>query len=842
MKNSATLLALLAATLCTFSCMKETDFGTGSAPEGYYEEIITTVIPGGGTRTSFDNTTGVFSWSEGDQIAFHLSNGEYITAPINAETGKVRLYIPEGVTRDEFAVYPASTVVTDHAEKGDMQLALPDSYDISGALQSEYCPTTMLAVQDPESSTLRFNHAGGLVQLNLEVPAQTKIVKVEFPDRVVTGTIPVSADNTYYKLDLDDPEHNEEGGSEIDVTVSEDGLEEATSVRINVPVPSGTYNKVKITYNNGATDTWEYTKNSSFTLNRSGGKRLSPNQQEFTDAMDYFHIIGLANGSSVKLKCPLSEMYYSIDGRQTFNRYTSETTIPLDEGDIVWFYNTNGILSQRYYYQNAYNYNNRAQFSGTGSLEAAGLLVTLTNKNFDVTATPENLYPDMNYAYAMLFSNMTALKKVEELNMGAEYNMGEFCFYQMFSGCKSITTSPELPSMVVYTGAYQSMFENCTSLVAAPELPATTVYSLGYKTMFSKCTSLLTAPELPATTIGDRCYQSMFEQCTKLTTITSTLPATTIYYSAYEKMFLNCSSIVTPPEIYATSIPEKGCLSMFQNCTSLTKTPQLPATTVGNNGYASMFYGCTSLTSITTLFPATALGTNAYGNMFRDCTSLVHGPSILPTLSLGSGCYGSMFRNCTALIDAPELPATTLANDCYKGMFYGCISLTSIPNTELPCQSLTESCYEDMFFGCSSLTTAPNLPATTLANNCYRSMFYGCTALTDAPELPATTLCYRCYEYMFTYCRTLTKAPELPAPILQEECYELMFDGCTSLNEITCLATDISATNSLLNWTRNVSSTGTFYRNITATDWTTGSNGIPSGWTVYTVEDITPQI
>ena len=124
------------------------------------------------------------------------------------------------------------------------------------------------------------------------------------------------------------------------------------------------------------------------------------------------------------------------------------------------------------------------------------------------------------------------------------------------------------------------------------------------------------------------------------------------------------------------------------------------------------------------------------------------------------------------------------------------------------------------------------LPATTLAESCYNGMFYGCTSLTTAPVLPATTLAQNCYGDMFSYCTNLTTAPELPATTLAQECYSQMFNKCTSLNYIKCLATDISANNCTDYWVDGVASTGTFVKASSMTDWTTGSNGIPSGWTV----------
>ena len=264
----------------------------------------------------------------------------------------------------------------------------------------------------------------------------------------------------------------------------------------------------------------------------------------------------------------------------------------------------------------------------------------------------------------------------------------------------------------------------------------------------------------------------------------------------------------------------------------------LPATTLGRACYSNMFKGCTSLTTAPEL-PATILADFCYGNMFQNCTSLITAPE-LPATMLGTTCYCSMFQGCTSLTTAPELPATTLRPNCYYSMFQGCTSLTTVP--ELPATTLTSGCYRQMFQGCTSLTTAPELPATTLANasDCYRQMFQDCTSLTTAPELPATTLYFDCYYSMFQGCTKLVTAPILPARYLDQACYQQMFMGCTSLNSVTCLATDITATNCLHYWLSGVAANGTLKIHYTLdpanpTPWVTDSyNGIPSGWTVQT--------
>jgi hypothetical protein len=89
---------------------------------------------------------------------------------------------------------------------------------------------------------------------------------------------------------------------------------------------------------------------------------------------------------------------------------------------------------------------------------------------------------------------------------------------------------------------------------------------------------------------------------------------------------------------------------MFQGCTSLITAPELPATTLAGSCYDSMFYGCTSLTTAPEL----------------------------PATTLVNHCYYRMFDGCTSLTTAPELPATTLTSYCYYLMFNGCSKLNYI--------------------------------------------------------------------------------------------------------------------------------------------------------------------
>ena len=344
---------------------------------------------------------------------------------------------------------------------------------------------------------------------------------------------------------------------------------------------------------------------------------------------------------------------------------------------------------------------------------AGGKMVTLAHKGDKALLrgdNPEGFSKDTKKYSSFTMTGMIAASgSVMSLIDGVGETLvipANYCFYNLFVGCKSLTKAPELPATTLTEWCYWYMFDGCTSLKQAPELPAMTLAEGCYCEMFDGCTSLKQAPELPAMTLAERCY-----------------------------------------------------LAMFASCKSLTQAPALPATTLANYCYCEMFSDCTSLTRAPEL-PATTLAETCYSGMFRKCTSLTQAPE-LPATTLASGCYSTMFSDCTNLTQAPELPATTLAEGCYTRMFDGCTSLTQAP--KLPATTLAEGCYTRMFDGCTSLTQAPELPATTLPaesnveSGCYSSMFDGCTSLTQAPALPATTLADFCYSSMFRGCTSLSQ-------------------------------------------------------------------------------------
>ena len=78
---------------------------------------------------------------------------------------------------------------------------------------------------------------------------------------------------------------------------------------------------------------------------------------------------------------------------------------------------------------------------------------------------------------------------------------------EMFTRCKSLTETPDIPEGVEWCGG---MFSECSSLTKAPDIPAG-VESCG--SMFYGCSSLTKAPDIPT---GVKYTSEMFEKCSKL--------------------------------------------------------------------------------------------------------------------------------------------------------------------------------------------------------------------------------------------------------------------------------------------------------------------------------------
>lgn len=95
------------------------------------------------------------------------------------------------------------------------------------------------------------------------------------------------------------------------------------------------------------------------------------------------------------------------------------------------------------------------------------------------------------YTFTCFFINNTHIKNKSgaDLLLPAA-TLADFCYYEMFQGCASLTAAPSLPATKLASQCYWEMFYGCASLTAASSLPAATLANYCYYQMFYGCTSL----------------------------------------------------------------------------------------------------------------------------------------------------------------------------------------------------------------------------------------------------------------------------------------------------------------------------------------------------------------
>ena len=245
----------------TLSCSREQDAGMATAVR-----LHARIESGGETRVDFDEASGKFAWTDGDEIDIHTSAGAYRSVALDA-SGGFSLELTGSEARDGYAVYPSGIVVTDEA---DLTLRLPASYDIDGSMDDRY-PAALVAVNDPASDDLFFRHAGAIIELILnEVPADTKSFTVTM-DKRITGAFPVDGAGTDTPRILTDDAAE---GLSVTFTLATALDAQTDAFILHVPVPVGTYEKLKVEMKNASgTVLKTYTHDKSRLCTRARGRK-----------------------------------------------------------------------------------------------------------------------------------------------------------------------------------------------------------------------------------------------------------------------------------------------------------------------------------------------------------------------------------------------------------------------------------------------------------------------------------------------------------------------------------------------------------------------------------------
>ena len=362
-------------------------------------------------------------------------------------------------------------------------------------------------------------------------------------------------------------------------------------------------------------------------------------------------------------------------------------------------------------------------------------------------------------------------------------------------------------------------------------LPATTLTEGCYGSMFTDCMTLTTGPTLPATTLTESCYNSMFGGCFRLNFVkmlATDISATNCLYNwiysettgtlIINKDYDGLRSTLNVPYTW-TILNEDETPHIFPRDYS---EEYLTFDCIDKDGGDNFDFNIPlggndiSVTSVSYSLDNGQTWTT-YTNEGDDINislNLSAGDKIL--LKGNARNYASIFFNG----DSPDEYSSNIHLTGDWSIYGNIMSLF----------------YDDNFAG---KRTFPKNGSENSKYNC-AGLFYQndeCN-MGDLSNLilPATTLTECCYYMMFADCPdNITKAPELPAITLATGCYANMFTGCSTLNYVKAMFTTTPGINYTGNWLKDVAATGTFIKNKNATWTTTGTNGVPTGWTVETV-------
>ena len=251
--------------LLAVSCEKEENLPAfeENDPVSKVEMITETVSGSRGddTKATIGNSTPTFAWTDGDDVAVHISNGKYvytsdegahgatITDVIHSENATFTVVYEAGYERDAFAVYPSTLVARDAEDYGQeghaLDVTLPGSYTLA-QVSGETSPCPMIS-DDVAGAGWDFYQLCGLLRLTVNIiPATAKRLEIDFNGKKVWGDFSIASPvvpGTSAIVAGDDDAYDV-------IKITKDGTNVVlgeTSVMLNIPLPAGEYANVTIT-------------------------------------------------------------------------------------------------------------------------------------------------------------------------------------------------------------------------------------------------------------------------------------------------------------------------------------------------------------------------------------------------------------------------------------------------------------------------------------------------------------------------------------------------------------------------------------------------------------------
>ena len=486
------------------------------------------------TKVEFDDVDGKFTWSaQGDTIAVHVTAGmrgekemiptgykKVMVVPNDpASTCELSFVMSETQARDFFAIYPASVVDEENYGDDELKINLPSEYEIPAAGMDSWCPTPMVAVNDPSIESLSFRHVGGLLRLTLnDVSPATASFEVSLGKRITGGFTVNNPASSVPSIVTDDV------ADVLTFNLTEPLDDYTSGLILNIPVPTGTYDALSVKAKDEEGEVvFSYEDETERSFYSGRGRRA----ETVISTVGVPLCFEAVEDASVIITNPGNLwIEYSRDNSVWTRDNGSSINLPLETGECLYLRGDNECYSGMI-------------ISTSGECYIYGNIMSLLSS----TGFSERFDLHEASTFLRLFINASELLNHPEKSLELPATvLTNYCYSEMFGGCSGLTSMPSLPATTLKEECYSYMFRDCTGLEKTSELPATTLADYCYLSMFDGCSSLSSAPALPALTLAEGCYEAMFYGCSSLTKAPD-LPAEVLVNECYCLMFVDCGSL-----------------------------------------------------------------------------------------------------------------------------------------------------------------------------------------------------------------------------------------------------------------------------------------------------------
>lgn len=324
------------------SCGKEVALPTleGNDPASQVEMVTETICGSRGvsTKSTISDVDASFSWTVGDNVAVHVSNGKYVFTTDEGASGAVidvvhsdeasfTVVYEAGYSRDAFAVYPSTIVSKTAANYGQeghpLDVTLPDSYTLA-QVSGETSPGPMIATNHV-GERWDFYQLCSLLRLTVDyIPASTKRLEIAFDGKKVCGDFSVASPvvpGTSAIETTDDASHSV-------ITITKDGTDALlgqTSLMVNIPLPAGEYTNLTITAYDALTD-GKAIRTMTRPFNRTTTNQMAfKRTASFPSAKKAFRGYEVSTGILERSKVGDADATYSLTGAEMVMTYDPTT-------------------------------------------------------------------------------------------------------------------------------------------------------------------------------------------------------------------------------------------------------------------------------------------------------------------------------------------------------------------------------------------------------------------------------------------------------------------------------------------------------------------------------------